>query len=408
MKVLYVWDADYPWDVRVEKICKSFIKQGHEIHLICRNRKKRKIYEYDQGIHIHRLPKITALFSGVISFPFFLNPLWLYAIYKIVSKYKTEIIVVRDLPLALAGVTVARLRKIPCFLDMAEPYPEMLLGYKQLQKVALKKRVVNYFVRNAKLAQIVERISCHLLTHIFPVSIEMKNNLQHKGISASKITVLHNTPDISYVHSTNEKIDLLEIDQNAINIIYVGDLTEARGLPIVVHAIDRLKNRGENFKLIIVGSGRYENQIKKMVNELNLETDIVFTGWIPYEKLPYYLAKGDIGIIPHISTVHNNLTLPNKVFDYMAAGLAIISANLVPIKRIINETSTGVIFEEYTENSLVEALEKLKDEKERQKLGNNGRLYVRSAYNWDHDFSIFINRINDKLKRCKNDADDIA
>lgn len=399
MKVCKIWDADYPWDVRVEKICHSFIKCGHEVHLVCRNKKKRNIYEYEKGLHIHRLPKIYALFGGIFSFPFFLNPIWLFAILKVVKKYKVDLIIVRDLPLALAGVIVGKLSNTPCYLDMAEPYPEMLDGYKKIQKVSLKKKAVNMIVRNSYLANAVEKLACRYLTHIFPVSNEMKNNLICKGVNASKITVLHNTPIIKYDTYNNNMKEDVEKDKIHINIIYVGDLTEARGLPIVIDAVDKMKRMEERFKFVIIGSGRYESDLKKIVNEKELDNEVMFTGWIPYEKIPNYFVMGDIGIIPHLKTMHNDLTMPNKVFDYMAASLPIVSANLVPIRRIIVETNAGIIFEDYTVDALVKALMRLKDKETRKRLAENGRHAVENIYNWDHDFNILVNTISNDIRK---------
>ena len=37
LRIVMVWDGDYPWDVRVEKVCTTLIASGHEVHLVCRN-----------------------------------------------------------------------------------------------------------------------------------------------------------------------------------------------------------------------------------------------------------------------------------------------------------------------------------------------------------------------------------
>ena len=55
MKILYLWDADYPWDIRVEKICKTLHTQGHEVHIACRNLNSLPSEELVDTITIHRL-----------------------------------------------------------------------------------------------------------------------------------------------------------------------------------------------------------------------------------------------------------------------------------------------------------------------------------------------------------------
>lgn len=401
MRICKIWDADYPWDVRVEKICKSFVERGHEVHLVCRNRKKRPLYEHQNNWHIHRLPKMTAALGGLLSFPFFLNPVWIFSIAHVVIKYRVDIIVVRDLPMALAGVLVGKMTGRPCFLDMAEPYPEMLAGYEKMLRVSTRQKLVNRIVRNSDMAYVVEKAACRHMTHIFPVSDEIADNLIRKGINKSKISVLHNTPRMEETISDDTVNRNPNEDENATRIIYVGDLTEARGIPIVIEALAELIKMGEPFKFIIVGSGRYEKELKKIVNERKLNGAVLFTGWIDNNKMNRYLRAGDIGVIPHIKTRHNDLTLPNKVFDYMSMQIPIVSADLVPVRRIIEETNSGIIFKKYNTDSLVAALMQLKDKEKRLQLGENGRRFYEQKYNWETDFERFIQTIESYLQKEK-------
>ena len=105
-RVLFVWDGEYPWDVRVEKFCQTLTSEGHEVHLVCRNRRGQPRYEYHQDIHIHRIAAVPNWISKAINealtFPFFLNPLWISTIAGVILRYKCRLIVVRDLPMAPA------------------------------------------------------------------------------------------------------------------------------------------------------------------------------------------------------------------------------------------------------------------------------------------------------------------
>lgn len=391
VRVCKIWDSDYPWDVRVEKICDSLTGAGHEVHLVCRNTKGRKRYEYSNGIHIHRLPTFRFL-GELLSFPFFLNPIWLLYVFRVVRKYNVELILVRDLPLALTGILVGKATGLSCFIDMAEPYPEMLDSYRKIQRPPFRKRMINFLIRNASFAEIVEQTVCRLAAHIFPVSEEMKLNLIKKGVPASKITLLHNTPlksKLSFIRNDTERKDALEI-------IYVGDLTEMRGIPLVIEAVDHLVNKlDEKFVFTIVGAGRYETELRRLVGDRKLEKYVLFSGFVPHHQLPDYLMKGDMGIIPHLKVSHNDLTLPNKVFDYMACGLPVVSGNLEPVKRILERTNSGMIFD-YTNDSLIQTLLKLKDPHLRAKLGSNGCRAVKEVFNWERDFDAFLSVMNNK------------
>src|SRR5712692_1032582 len=128
MEICKIWDADYPWDVRVEKVCQS-LRQKQEVHLVCRNTKRHPMYEESDGIYIHRLPFLPrnlGWLNKVIGFPAFFNPLWIFAVWRVVRRYRATVILVRDLPVALTALIIGRWIGIPVGVDMAENYPAMI------------------------------------------------------------------------------------------------------------------------------------------------------------------------------------------------------------------------------------------------------------------------------------------
>lgn len=390
MRIGLVWDSEYPWDVRVEKITRSFIGAGHEVHLVCRNRKAQARNELTDGLHIHRLPHTGKQFDEITSFPFFGNPVWLASIQRVVNACQLEALIIRDIPMALAGIWVAWLQQIPCYLDMAEPYPEMLAGYQVLQRKSLPKAILNWAVRNPRFAQHVERMVCGLASHVFPVSIDMQKNLIRKQVPPEKISVVHNTPLLSDFPAPTYDISQNDprYDRNAqLTVAYIGELTEARGLPLVIEGMSQVKQLSLPIKLIIIGGGRYESRVRQLIQDLNLSDHIHCTGWVSHREAYAWMSKADVGLIPHLQTAHNHLTVPNKIFDYMAGHLPVLSAKLESLEEILKATGAGFVFPEYTAESFVDTLLRLRDPTVRFKLGQNGRRAFRSRYHWEHDFS---------------------
>src|ERR1700741_3616036 len=82
MMICKVWDADYPWDVRVEKVARSLTDAGHEVHLVARNRGRLSRYEQLPEAHVHRLRPlpIGRRLDSATMFPAFFNPRWAAAI----------------------------------------------------------------------------------------------------------------------------------------------------------------------------------------------------------------------------------------------------------------------------------------------------------------------------------------
>src|SRR6476620_1585165 len=128
MRICKSRDADYPRDVRVEKVAHSLTDAGHEVHLVARNRDRRATREDLPEAHVHRLrpwPFLSKRLDAMATFPAFFNPRWISAILGTAKACRAELLMVRDLPLAPTAIAVGRLLRIPVVLDMAENYPAM-------------------------------------------------------------------------------------------------------------------------------------------------------------------------------------------------------------------------------------------------------------------------------------------
>jgi hypothetical protein len=91
MKILYIWDADYPWDVRVEKICTSLMKNDNEVYITARNLKKLPEYENMDCLHVYRLKSYrNNKINYALSFPAFFSPFWKRFIDTIITNYSIQ------------------------------------------------------------------------------------------------------------------------------------------------------------------------------------------------------------------------------------------------------------------------------------------------------------------------------
>jgi glycosyltransferase involved in cell wall biosynthesis len=384
MVICKIWDADYPWDVRVEKVCQS-LRQKHEVHLVCRNTKRRARYEEADGIYIHRLPFIPlnlGWLNRVIGFPAFFNPVWIFAVWRVVRRYRASVIVVRDLPLALTALMVGRWMGIPVTLDMAENYPAMMEDLWDR-----KFRLMNYFVRNPALVRLVEKICMRYVDHILVVVEESRRRLIELGLPPEKISVVMNTPTLERFNGVNSRAptSTAQKGQEKLTLIYLGLLEWPRGLETAIRAIHKVRPVLPEIKLVIVGSGRDEGYFKALVKELRLTENVQFLGWLEYREAIDHVASADIGLVPHHATASWNTTIPNKLFDYMSMGKPVIVSNARPTERIVTEENCGIVFNEQDPKALGDAILRLSDQSVRESQGERGKDAVIKKYNWSVD-----------------------
>lgn len=385
MKIVKVWKNDYPWDIRVEKICKTLLEDGHEVHLICSNTKKQKIRENLNGLHIHRLPAIkNDLLNKICSIPAFFNPFWIYKLLKVVKNERIEIIMVRDLPLVLTGLFVGRIYKIPVIFDMAENYPAM---WREQSMRGIK--LYNIFFKNSKLADLMEDYVLKRVDHIIVVVEESKQRILKKDISENKISIVSNTPDLNMFNKRCNNNENIGDEKRRLKLIYTGRVGSAkRGLDTVIKAIPILSKEIDGLSLIILGDGPYLNKLKELARTLEIEQYINFCSHVDYNLMISYIHSSDICIVPHYVTEHINTTIPNKLFEYMACKKPVIVSNAVPLRRIVEKEKCGVVFESENVDSFVNAVLSLKDPKIRLEKGNNGYEAVKRTYNWQNDSKV--------------------
>jgi len=135
---------------------------------------------------------------------------------------------------------------------------------------------------------------------------------------------------------------------------------------------------------LLIGTGIIENDLKTLVKELNVERNIVFLGWIPFEEALQYVQESDICVIPYAKTLQTDASFPHKLTQYMYLSKPIITSDVHSLTRILRETKGGVTFHAGDHEDLAERIEYLYQEKEiRDELGKNGRRAVEKKYNWN-------------------------
>jgi glycosyltransferase involved in cell wall biosynthesis len=385
MKICQIFHRDYPWDVRVEKICRSLIKAGHEVHLICNNTEGLANQELCDGIHIHRLPTFKKKkVNKLISFPAFFNLFWILHIYRLTKQHRFDVILVRDLPLVLAAWFVSKHFRVPLVYDMAENFPAMLRNFTAPFKSPF-------------LATILENISLKIIDHLIVVVEESRDRVVNKGLNPLKVTIVSNTPELDIFRKNVLTHENRILENNRINLLYIGYIVQLRGLDVVIKAFPLLQENYNNITFTIVGDGIYLQELKKLVSKMKLDKDIRFTGWVDFKYIPSIISQCDIGVIPHYANDHTDSTIPNKLFDYMAFAKPVIVSDAKPLERMVLDTGCGAVFRSGSHKDFAHKLQKLNNDTQKAEIGKKGQVAVKEIYNWDRD-SARLNSVFERLR----------
>jgi len=123
-------------------------------------------------------------------------------------------------------------------------------------------------------------------------------------------------------------------------IIYQGVLNEGRGLELAIEMINNLPC----YYLMIVGSGDLEIKLRKRVIELNIVDRVEFRGRLPYDKLHFLTSKAWLGIsLEEDLGLNYRYALPNKLFDYIQAQIAVLVSDLPEMSKIVEKYNIGLV-----------------------------------------------------------------
>lgn len=382
LRICKIWDSEYPWDVRVEKVATALTRAGHDVHLVARNRKHQPLREILPEAEVHRMKPVALFgrgFDGATSFPAFFNPRWVSAITDTAREIDANLILVRDLPLAPTAIWVGRRLKLPVMLDMAENYPAMM---RSLWETGVHKPA-DWFARNPKFVEMVENWTLPRLDHTLVVIEESRDRIHDLGVPLDRVTVVGNTPSRTRLDAVTPRE---HVGGKPLELIYLGLLEAPRGIGNLIDAVARVRAAGTAVNLTVIGSGREAATFEQRARNAGLDASVArFLGRVPNADALKLLQTADVGVVPHLANESWNTTIPNKLFDYMAGGLAVLTSNAKPAARVVRETNAGLVYQHDDVDDLARAITQLDDAAKRAELGACGRKAIATTFNWEED-----------------------
>jgi len=224
-------------------------------------------------------------------------------------------------------------------------------------------------------------------------------------IEEKKLFVINrglNLAELEVPEKKKEIKSLLDIPSDQINLLSVGRIIQRKNFELVIKAMKKiiLRNPKLNIKYFIIGTGPFENSLKRLTQNLKIESFIEFLGPLDDNLRNKYFKIADIFLMPSIS-------LKNSIEGF---GIVFIEANYFKIPVIGSDTGgireaiiheeTGLLIKSNNIDDLIDKITYLINNKEKAKImGINGYKRVINEFNWDIIIKEYVDVLNKLMNR---------
>lgn len=306
---------DLVTDQRVHKICTSLQKAGADICLV--GRKLPGSLPLERKYQTKRLKLLFK--KGALFYACFNTRLFFFLLFK-----KTDIYLSNDLDTLLANFLASRLKRKMLVYDTHEYFT----GVPEIQDRKFVKTIWTS----------IERFIFPRLDTIYTVngSIARLYREQYN----KEVHVVRNVSPL-YVHKDQKSREELGLPADKKLIILQGSgINVDRGAEEALEAMRHVNGA----VLLILGGGDVLNILRHLVDQFHLQEKVIFKPKMPYLGMMQYTSSADIGLtLDKDTNINYRYSLPNKLFDYIQAGIPVLSSNLIEVAGIVRENDIGMI-----------------------------------------------------------------
>jgi glycosyltransferase involved in cell wall biosynthesis len=164
---------------------------------------------------------------------------------------------------------------------------------------------------------------------------------------------------------------------------FIGSFYAYEGLDLLLAALPQVTARIPDARVLLVGGGPQESELKDLARKLGVEDHVVFAGRVPHGEVQRYYGIVDVFAYPRKSMRLTELVTPLKPLEAMAQGRLLVASDVGGHKELIRDGETGVLFRAGDAASLADAIIRLLGQRDRWPLlRDQGRRFVEQERTW--------------------------
>jgi len=370
MRILFIHPHDIyspqePWTVRGTYLANEFVKRGHEVKLI--------YHLFDPTLPLEEA-------AARQEYPYETIPMVRYS-FSLARK-------VRDTVKLARWADVVHFQK--CFTYVS--LPAIVAGYANGIPVHYdwddwEYEIYNYRPLNTLVGDFInftERAVPRLVDTVSVASHALGDMALDLGVPESRIFEAHVGGDIERFHPDIDGTRVRELhDLEGPVVMYLGQLHGAQYCELFLHAARKILNERDDVTFVVVGTGHRFGELHRISEELQVGHRVLFTGAVPHEEVPEYLAAADVVVACFADTPQVRCKSPLKVCEYLSTGKAIVASEVGEATYMVG--NAGVLTKPGDVGSLAQGIRKVLDDPAlRKELGQRARKRAEQKYNWGY------------------------
>lgn len=370
--IVHLTTVHRPFDTRIfQKECRTLAQAGYRVSLIVPHTTQETV----EGVKIIPIPRFKDRLARLTRLT---RAIW--AVYRLARRLQADLYHFHDPELLLVGILLKLMTPARVVYDVHENHHEKFLA----------KEWLPYLLR--VIAAWTLRLLEWAATFALDGFVAATEHIAERFPSA-KTRVVKNYPLLAMMSPASDDHRIYEGNHT---LIYTGGLTNHRGIYQIVQALAYVKT--PQTKLVLLG-GYTDRETADIVRKLSAWNKVDYCGQVSYDIMYQHLRAAAIGLVCNQPVYNYDLAQPNKLFEYMSAGLPVIASHFDLWKAVIEGNECGITVDPTSPEEIAEAIDYLLGHPElRRTMGKNALEAIREKYNWKHESRKLLNLYQEVLQ----------
>lgn len=237
-----------------------------------------------------------------------------------------------------------------------------------------------------RLTRNLETYALRRADHVTTICEGLRNDILARGIREDRVTVIPNAVDTGsfrFGAAADQRLRRALGLEGKTVLGFIGSFYAYEGLDLLLEALPRILAVRPEARVLLVGGGPQEAELKRLAARLGVCDRVVFAGRVPHEDVQRYYSLVDVLVYPRRSMRLTELVTPLKPLEAMAQGQMLVASDVGGHRELIRHGETGVLFQAGSAEALAGAVLGLLAEQQRwPELRAHARRYVEEERNW--------------------------